>query len=130
MQLPYYKVLVEDSVYEIPQRLKEYDKSFFVIYNTKVNKFEVHSSDNLFSTYCFTVPYPELDQRTIDIVMKNDTKKRGAREIEMELNKHNEKVQMEKDKNSRKWSEDVARETYSAFKKDFDYEFIGMSRKR
>lgn len=125
-QLPHYKILVEDSVYEIPQRLKEYDSSFFVVYNTRSYKYEVHSTDNLFNTYCFTVPYDELDSRTIDLVKKNDTKKFGAKELEREIDENNKKIEEQKKKNQKKWIEDVAKETHSAFKKDLDHEYIGV----
>lgn len=129
MKLPHYKVLFEHGVYNIPQRLKEYDESFFVVYNTKSKKFEVHSTDNLFSTYCFTVPFNELDSRTIDLVKKNDTKNKGPQDIEREINRHNEKIEEKKDKDFKNWIEDVAKETHSAFKKDLDNEYIGVSRK-
>lgn len=127
--LPHYKTIIEDSVYEIPQRLKEYDDSFFVVFNNNNGRFEVHSTDNLFHTYCMTVPYEELDSRTINLVKANDTKNKGAYEIEKELNAHNAKVEVQKEKAKNKWIDDVARETYSAFKKDLDHEYIGMSRK-
>ena len=129
MRLPPHKVLITDSVCDIPQRLKEYDKSFFIVFNRQNNKYEVHSTDNLFDTYCLTVPYDELDERTIWLVKKNDTKNKGAYEIEKELNEHNNKVEAQKEKEQKKWIDDVARETYSAFKKDLDNEYIGMSRK-
>ena len=90
--LPEYKTLVTDSVFEIPQRIKEYDDSFFIVRNHKTKKFEVHSTDNVFSTYCFTVPFDELDQRTIDIAIKNDTKNKGAKEIEREIDDHNKSL--------------------------------------
>lgn len=128
-QLPWYKEIVTTSVTSIPERLKEYDKSFFVVYNHQSHKFEVHSTDNLFDTYCFTVPFNELDSRTIDLVKKNDTKNKGAREIEKEINDHNDKIEREKKKAQKNWIEDIARETHSAFKKDLDHEYIGMSRK-
>lgn len=127
--LPEYKTIVEDSVYEIPKRLKEYDESFFIVRNHKTKKFEVHSTDNIFSSYCFTVPFDELDQRTIDIVIKNDTKNKGAREIEREIDEHNEKLEKSKEKDFKNWAESVAKETYSAFKKDLDYQYIGVSKK-
>ena len=38
--------LVEDNVYDIPRRLKEYDPSMFVLYNHIRGTFEVHSTDN------------------------------------------------------------------------------------
>lgn len=127
--LPYYKEIIKDSVYEIPQRLKEYDKSFFVVFNKLSGKFEIHSTDNLFDTYCFTVPYDILDQRTIDIVMKNDTNKKGAKDFIRELEEHDYKMEKKKDKELRNWAKDVAKETYPYFKKDLDHEFIGLSRK-
>lgn len=129
MKLPEYKEIVENNVFDIPERLKEYDESFFVVFNFKNKKYEVHSTDNLFNTYCFTVPYNELDSRTIDLVMKNDTNKKSAKEFINEIEDHEYKVEKRKDRELKNWIEDVSKETHSAFKKDLDYEYIGVSRK-
>lgn len=127
--LPEYKEIITDSVFEIPQRVKEYDPSFFIVRNHKTHKFEVHSTDNMFDSYCFTVNFDELDQRTLDIVMKNDTNKKGARELEREIDEHNEKIEKARDRDFHNWAESVAKETYSHWKKDLDYEYIGTSKK-
>lgn len=126
INLPPHKRVLENNVFDIPKRLKEYDPSFFIVINLNSEKFEVHSTDNLFDTYCFTVPYDELDSRTIDLVKKNDTKKFGAKELEREIDENNKKIEEQKKKNQKKWIEDVAKETHSAFKKDLDHESIGV----
>lgn len=127
--LPEYKIVINDSVQDIPQRLKEYDESFFIVFDKIKGKFEVHSTDNLFSSYCFTVPYDTLDKRTIDIAMKNDTNKRSALDIEREIDDNNRRIEKRKQRDLDNWIEDVTKETYSDFKKDLDNEYIGMSRK-
>lgn len=124
--LPDYKIIITDNVYEIPQRLKKYDKSFFVVFNKLSGKFEVHSTDNIWNTYCFTVPFNELDQRTLDIVIKNDTNKKGPKDFIKEIEGYEEKHEKRKDRERKNWIEDVAKETYPYFKKDLDHEFIGM----
>jgi hypothetical protein len=124
-----YKEIIEDSVYGIPQRLKDYDPSFFVVRNHKTGKFEIHSTDNMFDSYCFTVHFDELDQRTLDIVMKNDMNKKSARDLEREVDEHNEKIEKAQKRDFHNWAESVAKETYSHWKKDIDNEYIGMPKK-
>ena len=61
--------------------------------------------------------------------MKNDTKNIGPKDIERELNEHNQSIEKKKDRELKNWIEDVSKETYTAFKKDLDNEYIGISRK-
>lgn len=62
------KINIENDLYHIATRLKEIDQGYFVMYDTKTKKYEVHHKDNIGSTYCVGVPYDELDARTITLV--------------------------------------------------------------
>ncbi|MBO8161337.1 MAG: hypothetical protein H0Z24_06835 [Thermosipho sp. (in: Bacteria)] len=114
-----YLILVKTNVYEIPERLKEYDDSFFVVFNTRTKKYEVHSTDNIGNTYCLTVPYNELDCRTLELVKRGDIKARGMKAIIREIDEHNEKIEKKNKREFHNWVQDVARETQWHFRKAF-----------
>ncbi|MES0334796.1 MAG: hypothetical protein SFH39_00340 [Candidatus Magnetobacterium sp. LHC-1] len=80
-----YKV-VETSVYNIPERLKEIDPSYFVMFNRFTGNYEVHSTANKGrNTYCLSVPYAELDCRTLDLVNRTRIANMDKLIKEMEL---------------------------------------------
>lgn len=60
--------VVESNVYHIPERLREIDPGYFVVYNHKDKEFEVHHKEQIGGTFCLSIPYPELDYRTIQRV--------------------------------------------------------------
>lgn len=64
------KVKLNTDNYFICERLREIDISYFVLYNLITKKYEVHSSQQIDNSYCFTVPYKVLDARTIDYALK------------------------------------------------------------
>lgn len=59
-------ILVEHDLYGIAERITAIESGYFIIYDSRSGKYEVHSADNKRSTYCFTVPYDQLDARTLD----------------------------------------------------------------
>ena len=77
-----------DNLY-IVERLKEIDESYYIIFNLDRKKFEVHSSSQKLGSYCFTIPYDRLDQRTIEYARKSRIERRD--EIIKEMDKENEK---------------------------------------
>lgn len=64
------KIKIESDVYNISKRIKVIDKDYYVVFNTLTKKFEIHNSSQLGSTYCLTLPYSELDKRTLDYIHK------------------------------------------------------------
>ena len=87
---------VYSDTYFISQRLKEIDKSYFIVFNFESGKFEIHSSDQIGSTYCLTVPYATLDERTLDLVQK--TRHTNLDDLVEEMERENEKDQKRKEK--------------------------------
>ena len=57
-------ILVEDSVCEIPQRLREINPGYVVMFNPDTQKYEVHILAERY-TLELTLPYDELDERAI-----------------------------------------------------------------
>lgn len=56
---------IKHDVYNISKRIKEIDRYYKLVYNTKSCKFEVHSSNQIGGSYCLSLPYPQLDERTL-----------------------------------------------------------------
>jgi len=65
LQRPWLR-LIQHDLYGIAERITAIESGYFIVYNTKSGQYEVHSADNKGSTYCFIVPYDELDARTLD----------------------------------------------------------------
>ena len=59
---------VLSNVYDIPVRLKEVNRDFFVMFNTRNQRFEIHCASQPFDTYSCTLPFDELDSRAIEYV--------------------------------------------------------------
>ena len=76
---------IKDDVYYICQRLKEIDMSYFVLFNLSNKKYEIHSSEQK-DSYCFTVPFDLLDERTISYALKTRSERRDKIIEEIEKN--------------------------------------------
>lgn len=78
------RIPVTSNVYDIPARLKELNRDFFIMYNGINGKFEVHNSSLGFDTLECVLPFDELDARTISYVRErmNLEAEKLAREIE------------------------------------------------
>ena len=64
------KIKLTCDVYNISKRIKEIDKDYYIVCNTSKNKFEVHNSSQIGDSYCLTLPYGTLDERTLKFVRK------------------------------------------------------------
>lgn len=84
-------ILIEHDPLFICQRLKEIDKSYFVLLNKKSGLYEVHSSDQIGDSYCFTVRFDALDDRTLDYARRTRAERQA--ECIREMDEANEKLQ-------------------------------------
>lgn len=84
---------INSNVYDIPQRLKELDPDYYIVLNTETQKFEVHHARQIGGTFCLTLPFDELDARTIEYVRSHDIK--YAKKIFEEIDRHNEALERE-----------------------------------
>lgn len=64
------KTRLSGDLYDITGRLKEIDRGYFIVRNGKKNRFEVHHEGQPQDTYCMTLPYDELDARTVQLVLQ------------------------------------------------------------
>jgi hypothetical protein len=105
-------------IYDIPRRVRDYDPSFFVVFNKNNQKYEVHSLDYPGdNTLSLTVPYEELDIRTLHHIYKNDIRVHGD-EIFKRLELQEEKARIRKERETKNFTRDFAIEHQNAFAKD------------
>lgn len=111
------------SLYFVPERIMEYDPAYFLVRNHKKASYEVHCLGNRGDSYAFTVPWgDDLDARTVQKVANVDVKRRGFQAIMREIDARNAKVEAD---NERQWDDDmnqIARESYKAFRHTALYE--------
>ena len=79
---------ITNDVLFVTDRLKEIDFNYFIVYNLKRKVYEVHHKGQK-DTYVLTVPFSELDERTVDFVNKTrvENRDRLLRELEIENQK-------------------------------------------
>ena len=82
--------LKSDALF-IGERLKEIDKSYYLVFNTIKNKYEVHSSKQVGCTYCLTCPNEALDERLVELTKK--TRRENLSELLKEIDKENERLE-------------------------------------
>jgi hypothetical protein len=80
------------SVLSIPERVKEHNKDFFVVFNTEKQWYEVHSLANIGDTFCMNIPLNELDSRVLRLVRKQNIRVRGKKVID-EMLEHNARLE-------------------------------------
>ncbi len=64
------KVEINNDVFDIARRLKEIDDGYFVLYDKKLMRFEVHNRRQRPDTLCLVLPYDTLDCRAIERVLR------------------------------------------------------------
>lgn len=65
--------LITRDTHHVARRLSDIDKGYFVLFNHKRNRYEVHNTRNLGDTYCFVAPYNELDGRTVEYAIETSS---------------------------------------------------------
>lgn len=115
---PYLKE-IKTNVFHIPERLKEYDPELLIVRNMRKHRFEIHSNEQKGNTHVMTIPFNELDTRTLTHVRNHDLRTRGIKIIE-EMDKHNKDIEVRQEKEYKNWVKDVVKETRWHFKKAYD----------
>ncbi|MBQ9716071.1 MAG: hypothetical protein IJV77_06660 [Clostridia bacterium] len=85
------KIVIKNDVFDIAQRIKEIDNDYFVVYDKKLCRFEVHNKRQKPDTLCLVLPYDTLDCRAIEKVLSTRVQY-IANKLD-EIDKHNEKLQ-------------------------------------
>lgn len=103
-------IKILQDVHDILSRLREINGDYFVVYNTGRECFEVHNYGQK-NTYCLTVPYPQLDCRTIDWTLK--TRRENLNKLLNEIDENNEKLEKQNQQAVRDLSEWKLKEYYN-----------------
>ncbi len=67
------KIKITHDVYNIAKRIKYIDRNYFIMFNTSNNKFEIHNSLQMGSSYCLTLPMFELNECVLEHVRKTQS---------------------------------------------------------
>lgn len=113
-----YLIPIFSHVHDIPRRVYDYDSSFFMVFNKHNQKYEIHSLDYPGNdTQSCTIPYENLDQRTLEHLWLNDIRVHGD-EIFKRLERAEEKERIRAERKRKNFDIDFAKEHQSAFAKD------------
>lgn len=104
------RVPVVSHAMDIPARLKELDKGYFVMLNVKTQRFEVwHRGDGEGMLEC-VLPYDGLDERAVRHVREHRMER--MEELIREIEEHNARLEEEA---RRSWLEKAGERTREAF---------------
>lgn len=81
--------IIKDDLFNISGAVKSIDDRYYIAFNKKTHRFELHHSEQLFSTYCLTFPYSGLDRRAVTHVLY--TRAERSKKIFEEIIRNNEK---------------------------------------
>ena len=81
---------VLSNVYDIPVRLKEVNRDFFVMFNTRKQVFEIHCASQPYDTYACTLPFDELDARALRYV--REFSRERTQNLAKEIEEYNAKL--------------------------------------
>ncbi len=62
-------IIIENDLFGISARLTEIDPGYFIVYNLRLRRFEVHNRRQL-KTLALVVPYESLDIRTVRLTQR------------------------------------------------------------
>ncbi len=85
---------IESDCLDIVKRVKSIDGDYFIVRNVEKNVFELHNHSQAFSSYCLTLPFDVLDERTVSYVLK--TRVQNCDTLFEEIENQNEKIKLSK----------------------------------
>lgn len=88
-----HKVKITHDVFDIADRLKEISPDYFVMYDTELGRFEIHSAAQSPDTLSLVLPYDTLDCRAVDLVIS--TRKEHMTDRIREMEEHNARLERE-----------------------------------
>ena len=103
--------IIRTSVINIPERLREIEKGYFVVRNHRTHKFEVHHEDGLpIDSIQLSLPFDELDERTLQYVW--DTRVENAKALFALMERQNAKLEEDAQKRSDNETECISKEIF------------------
>ena len=84
------RIPVLSNVYDIPVRLKTLNRDFFVMFNRRKQKFEIHCASQVGDTLACVLPFDELDARAIAYAREHSAER--LEQIAREVDAYNERM--------------------------------------
>jgi len=86
--------VVDSDSLDIVQRLREIDKSYYLVFDVDVKKFCLYAKVGDSFDHCLTFPYEVIDERMIDLTLKTRVQNSDAlfEEIEQENERLNRRI--------------------------------------
>lgn len=101
-------IQVVSDPFDITNRIREIEDEYFILYNRYEKRFEVHSTAQpIRQTYCFTVPFDTLDNRTLEYCRETNIAMRGDK-IEQEIEERNSKISESNNRANTNLMQDIA----------------------
>jgi len=74
--------LIKNDTNHIAKRIRDIENGYFILQDNATGDYEVHSTENIGNTYCFTVPHDSLDARTLEYCRYTSTGRNAVATIE------------------------------------------------
>lgn len=114
MYIDEYREVITTSTFNIPERLKIIDNGYFVVRNHQTEQWEIHNSNQKDGTFALSIPFNELDERTIDRVKR--TQIQYIKNIVAEMERNNEKLEKDKEQRLKDFTETTTKDIYRYLK--------------
>ncbi len=57
---------IKEDLFDICNRVKEIDEGYFVVFNERLNRYEIHHRQQYGNSLCILAPSGKLDKRVLD----------------------------------------------------------------
>lgn len=104
------KIKIESDVFDIVKRIKEIDDGYYILFDLNKQKFEVHNCKQS-SSYCFTYPYDNLDERVFEMIYATNSK--FIDKIIEDIDKNNTKIEKNNENKRKDFNDYYLREIYN-----------------
>lgn len=64
---------IHSDVYQIAERVKHIDRDYVIYFNTTKQGFELHNLSQPNGSFCLSLPFKFLDERTLKLVRETNT---------------------------------------------------------
>jgi len=85
------RIPVTSHVTDIPARLKEIGPGYFVMFNARTQRFEIHDGTQAGGTLACVLPFEELDARALEYARRYHVSR--LEETAREIDAHNERLE-------------------------------------
>ena len=103
------KVKIDNDVFDIAKRIKEIDEGYFILFDLDKNVYELHNKYQS-TSFCLTIPYANLDNRVIDLILYSDIS--NIDNIIIDIDTNNEDIERNNKNTIKNQTDFMLREMY------------------